>query len=271
MGRYTTVQTFTDQDAKAAISYSTATSSGGGSGGGGVKASHYGPGNTTTTASSSSASTSGHGESRAAINRVDNVSGSSAGAGSGDFHMYRASRRRCVSDEQPVVVMPVRPCVFDVFVNDRLVVCVVAALVLLLRFDSEMERVERMEQDYARRKAQEEFERKRQSSVAEFEARVHKRAEKRRRRKERTKARALDGSEEDAEDPQGEGGAEKNEKKGHKRAKTEEEGGKETVLETPGGVPEIPNDGNFLARMLAEQQKRKETAKPDSKPKEKHE
>lgn len=127
-----------------------------------------------------------------------------------------------------------------------------------------------MEQDYARRKAQEEFERKRQSSVAEFDARVQKRAEKRRRRKERTKARTLDGSDDGEENVHGEGSTkEDGDKKGHKRAKTEV-GDKEVVLETPGGVPEIPNDGSFLERMLAEQQKQNGAAEPDKQLKGKH-
>lgn len=129
MGRYTTVQTFTDQDTKAAISYSAATSSSSGSG---AKASHYGPGDAATTNSSSSAS--GHGESRAAaINRVDNVSGSSAGAGSGDFHMYRASRRRFVPHEQHRVLVPVCQSVSSRLVTYEIWCCVcVAALLALL-------------------------------------------------------------------------------------------------------------------------------------------
>lgn len=91
MGRYTTVQTFTDQDAKAAISYSAATTSS-------KEASHYGPGDTSSTANTSGngGGVDKHGEPKVAINRVENVSGSSAGAGSGDFHMYRAARRRYV-------------------------------------------------------------------------------------------------------------------------------------------------------------------------------
>lgn len=95
MGRYTTVQTFTDQDAKAAISYSAATTSN-------SKASHYGPGDSSSTASGGNGGSGGadkHGETKVAINRVENVSGSSAGAGSGDFHMYRAARRRYVALE----------------------------------------------------------------------------------------------------------------------------------------------------------------------------
>lgn len=91
MGRYTTVQTFTDSDAKAAISYSAATSSSG------SKASHYGPGdNAPNSNDAAGASADRHGEAKVAINRVDNVSGSTAGAGSGEFHTYRASRRRYV-------------------------------------------------------------------------------------------------------------------------------------------------------------------------------
>ncbi|KAH7479160.1 hypothetical protein PRIC1_009288 [Phytophthora ramorum] len=129
---------------------------------------------------------------RLQINRVENVAGSTAGAGSGEFHTYRASRRR------------------------------------------EMERVALMEQRYKDSKAQQEFETKRKRNADEFEANMHKRAEKRRRRKERAKAKAMDAEQ-------------KEETSAHK---------KEQVPETPGGVPEIPNDGSFLARMLALQKEK---------------
>jgi hypothetical protein len=98
MGRYTTVQTYTDKDAKvAAIAYSTAVSD----------ASAPSPsaaaalaGAATEVASGGDASKRDGDEKSTAADdrfstaRVDNVSGSSAGAGSGDFHMYRAARRR---------------------------------------------------------------------------------------------------------------------------------------------------------------------------------
>ncbi|KAF1789477.1 P-loop containing nucleoside triphosphate hydrolase [Phytophthora cactorum] len=103
----------------------------------------------------------------------------------------------------------------------------------------EMERVAAMEQRYKENKEQREFEDKRKRNAEEFEAKMHKRAEKRRRRKERAKARALD--EEDEE-------------------KTVDK--KEKVPETPGGVPEIPNDGSFLEKMLALQ---KEAEKKEEK------
>ncbi|GLD91681.1 hypothetical protein PINS_up000214 [Pythium insidiosum] len=155
------------------------------------------------------------GEDKFHFNRVDNVSGSSAGAGSGEFHMYRAARRR------------------------------------------EMERVERMEKEYAARKAQEDFEAKRLQKKQEFEARANKRADKRRRRKERAKARSLN-----ADDSDDETKDEKNtdsdgqDEKAAKRQKTDE-----PLPETPGGVPEIPNDGSFLERMLAlQKQQNKDNA-----------
>lgn len=77
MGRYTTMQTFSDQDAQgAAVPYeATATSS-----------------ESSVAAAAPTANDSK--DARLHINRVDNVSGSSAGAGSGDFHTYRAARRR---------------------------------------------------------------------------------------------------------------------------------------------------------------------------------
>lgn len=94
MGRYTTVQTYTDQDAKvAAISYSTATTvSSSSSSADALEAVAAGAGGLEPAKQPEVPSD----ESKFHTNRVENVSGSSAGAGSGDFHMYRASRRRCV-------------------------------------------------------------------------------------------------------------------------------------------------------------------------------
>ncbi|TMW60625.1 hypothetical protein Poli38472_000667 [Pythium oligandrum] len=194
MGRYTTVQTYTDQDAKvAALAYTTATTTGESNGegaGAGVEAS----------AASNKAVEDANDEDKFHMNRVDNVSGSSAGAGSGDFHMYRAARRR------------------------------------------ELERVAHLEKEHAKRKDQEDFETKRKRNMEEFEARAQKRAEKRRRRKDRAKARSLDdGSEDEGGEPK-----EDKEKPGADDDKP--------LPETPGGVPEIPNDGSFLERMLAMQQ-----------------
>ncbi|EEY65892.1 uncharacterized protein PITG_03422 [Phytophthora infestans T30-4] len=172
MGRYTSVQTFSDQDAQgAAVAYDA-----------------------TSSAATTSATSSDTKDGKLHVNRVENVSGSSAGAGSGDFHTYRASRRR------------------------------------------EMERVAAMEQRYKENKEQQEFEAKRKRNAEEFEAKMHKRAEKRRRRKERAKARDLDGEDEE---------------------KTT--GKKEQVPETPGGVPEIPNDGSFLEKMLALQKEKEKS------------
>ena len=79
MGRYTTMQTFSDQDAQgAAVPYTAAT--------------------TTSSSVSLDASTAVSSDAKKdgglRIKRVDNVSGSGAGAGSGEFHTYRAARRR---------------------------------------------------------------------------------------------------------------------------------------------------------------------------------
>ncbi|KAG7396398.1 hypothetical protein PHYBOEH_002318 [Phytophthora boehmeriae] len=78
MGRYTTTQTFSDQDAQgAAVSYDAAAT----------------PSESSTAPAATDKPKKGD-DSKLQINRVDNVSGSSAGAGSGDFHTYRAARRR---------------------------------------------------------------------------------------------------------------------------------------------------------------------------------
>lgn len=103
MGRYTTVQTFTDQDAKAAISYSAATTTAS------KDVSHYGPGGgggDGDAQQSGGNSADKHNDPKVNINRVENVSGSSAGAGSGDFHMYRAARRRYASALRLLCVGP---------------------------------------------------------------------------------------------------------------------------------------------------------------------
>ncbi|KAE9247807.1 hypothetical protein PF004_g4153 [Phytophthora fragariae] len=185
MGRYTTVQTFSDQDAKgAAVVYNAASEP------------------TAAPAAVANGASEPKDASKLHINRVDNVSGSSAGAGSGEFHTYRASRRR------------------------------------------EMERVAAMEKRYKENKAQQEFETKRKRNAEEFEAKMQKRAEKRRRRKERAKSKAMDDAREEHEEEQ----------------KEETSADKEQqVPETPGGVPEIPNDGSFLERMLALQKQKEES------------
>lgn len=122
-----------------------------------------------------------------------------------------------------------------------------------------------MEKAYEMKKIKEEFEKKRLQNMSEFEARAHKRAEKRRRRKERTKAKSLssggDGAEEEDED-RGEddsksGGTNEGEPT-QKKQKVAADAKAEVLPETPGGVPEIPNDGSFLERMLAEQKKKEQ-------------
>ncbi|KAJ8579033.1 hypothetical protein ON010_g172 [Phytophthora cinnamomi] len=178
MGRYTTVQTFSDQDAQGAAVAEPAPAA---------------------------AANEPKDAAKFHVNRVDNVSGSSAGAGSGDFHTYRAARRR------------------------------------------EMERVAAMEQRYKQNKAQQEFEAKRKRNAEEFDAKMQKRADKRRRRKERAKAKALDGAREDGGEEQEQ---EEKETSGDKQEQ-EKEKEQEQVPETSGGVPEIPNDGSFLEKMLA--------------------
>lgn len=116
-----------------------------------------------------------------------------------------------------------------------------------------MERVEAMEQRYKENKAQQEFEAKRKRSAEEFDAKMQKRAEKRRRRKERAKAKALDGVQEEHEEEQ------KEEKKEEEEDTTGSADKEKQVPETPGGVPEIPNDGSFLEKMLTLQKQKAES------------
>lgn len=74
MGRYTTVQTYSDQNTKIVSGYG---------------------GPATTDRAHASSTNEGHGSAvRLQVNKVDNVMGSCAGAGSGEFHMYRAARQR---------------------------------------------------------------------------------------------------------------------------------------------------------------------------------
>ncbi|CEG36241.1 Uncharacterized conserved protein [Plasmopara halstedii] len=174
MGCYTTLQTFSDQDAQgAAVAYDA-----------------------DSNAKDSSDAASNVKGGKLVVNRVDNVSGSSAGAGSGEFHTYRAARRR------------------------------------------EMDRIASMEQQYKDNKAQQEFEDKRKRKAEIFEAKMQKRTEKRRRRKERAKAKTSE-----------------------IESVVNTVLSKEKMLETPGGVPEIPNDGSFLETMLALQKERKKEEK----------
>ena len=86
MGRYTTVQTYTDQDAKVApVSYTSETT-------GQLPV----PGNAAAASEQGAEKNERDADGKFKFQRVENVSGSSAGAGSGDFHMYRAARRRYV-------------------------------------------------------------------------------------------------------------------------------------------------------------------------------
>ena len=76
MGRYTTMQTFSDQDAQgAAVPYTSAATS-------------------SDTTDAAASATRDPKDTKLRVNRVENVSGSGAGAGSGEFHTYRAARRR---------------------------------------------------------------------------------------------------------------------------------------------------------------------------------
>ena len=103
-----------------------------------------------------------------------------------------------------------------------------------------------MEQRYKQNKAQQEFEERRKRNAEEFQAKAEKRAAKRRRRKERAKALAMGGDSD--EQKMNETSAEK----------------KVPVLETPGGVPEIPNDGSFLEKMLALQKEQEENKQEET-------
>jgi hypothetical protein len=78
--------------------------------------------------------------------RPFNVMGSTAGAGSGEFHMYRQVRRK------------------------------------------EQDRVKRMDAEFEKRKAAEEFEAKRQQAQQELEARTSKKRAKRQKKKDKKKA-----------------------------------------------------------------------------------
>jgi hypothetical protein len=72
MSRYSFVHTFTDQEAKVgSVPYDNVKSK-----------------------SESETVSNEAGKEKFRFNKVDNVSGSTAGAGSGEFHMYRAARRR---------------------------------------------------------------------------------------------------------------------------------------------------------------------------------
>lgn len=118
----------------------------------------------------------------------------------------------------------------------------------------ELDRVEKMEKTHAEKKLQAEFELKRKRNLEEFESHAQKQAEKRRRRKERAKAKAMDDATEQDEETTA--------TKSDSKAVKPEEDDKPTVkpTEMPGGVPEIPNDGSFLEKMLAMQKQKQDKA-----------
>jgi hypothetical protein len=108
-----------------------------------------------------------------------------------------------------------------------------------------------MENDYKKRIEQEEFEAKRKRNLSEFESRAAKRAEKRRKRTDRAKARTLDQA---LSDGDGDGDETKTQDDTQKKSADAEK----PLPETPGGVPEIANDGSFLERMLALQKQQEQ-------------
>ena len=106
-----------------------------------------------------------------------------------------------------------------------------------MRCSRELDRIESIETKHREEMKQKEFHDKLMKNKREFEERTKKRAEKRKKNKFRkliAQSRGEDGEE--------------------KVDTTEEES---KPLETPGGVPEIPNDGSFLEKMLQLQQQKK--------------
>ena len=90
MGRYTTVQSYSDNNANVrAISYEQARGASSGGGGGGGTAS-----GAAASAASSGDVGGGAGGSAVRADKVYNPYGSTAGAGSGEFHIYRHARSR---------------------------------------------------------------------------------------------------------------------------------------------------------------------------------
>ncbi|OQR88284.1 hypothetical protein ACHHYP_06974 [Achlya hypogyna] len=166
MGRYTTEQTYTDKEAKVGtVPYDV------------VKDKSETPAVAPADAP----------KEKFKFNRVENVSGSTAGAGSGEFHMYRAARRR------------------------------------------EMERVGAMEAEHKKKMEDEAFQEKRKRIQEELEEKTRQKAAKRRRKQENAKIKKMMGATETKDDL-------------------------DVAPDVmPGGVPEIPNDGSFLANLLAKQ------------------
>ena len=91
MGRYTTVQSYSDNNANVrAISYDQARGSSSGGGGGGAGAASGGAAG----GAAGAAASSGAGSGTVRADKVHNPYGSTAGAGSGEFHIYRHARSR---------------------------------------------------------------------------------------------------------------------------------------------------------------------------------
>jgi hypothetical protein len=100
MGRYTTSQTFSDRDNNAALPYAAAKGlesadaknaiAGGGDDANGGLPTGFGKGNG---ADARAKSGGGSSSDRLEVNKVSNAYGSTAGASSGDYHLYRAHRR----------------------------------------------------------------------------------------------------------------------------------------------------------------------------------
>ncbi|KDO31886.1 hypothetical protein SPRG_03102 [Saprolegnia parasitica CBS 223.65] len=183
MGRYTTEQTYTDKAATVGtVPYEV------------VKEKEE-----AAPAPAEASKESKESKERFKFNRVDNVAGSTAGAGSGEFHMYRAARRR------------------------------------------EMERVGAMEAEHKKKMEDLAFQEKRKRAQAELEEKTRQKAAKRRRKQENAKVKKMMGADATKDEPLD-----------------------VTPDVMPGGVPEIPNDGSFLAKLLAQQAAKDATPSTDA-------